>query len=155
MFGAQKSAVRPVFASRPILLAEDIEDDALVIKRVLKKAGIINPIIVVPDGEEAIQYLSGADVYADREKFPLPRVVLLDLKMPKVGGFEVLEWCKTQPQLCDILLIILTGQHEVGAMSRAYSLGADSFLTKPCNVEDIVNLTKSFVGYLDQENATK
>jgi CheY-like chemotaxis protein len=135
---------------RPILLAEDVEDDALVIQRVLKRAGIINPIIVVPDGHDAMEYLGGTGMYADREKFPLPGVVLLDLKMPKVGGFEVLEWCKTQPQLKDTLLIILTGQQEVGAMNQAYSLGAHSFLMKPANIEDIKNLTKSFSGYWEE-----
>ncbi len=132
---------------KPILLAEDLEDDAWTIKQVLKKAGVMNPVAVVSDGEEAIRYLRGTGTYNDRAKFPLPGVLLLDLKMPRRSGFEVLEWCRAQPQLKTMLLVVLTGLDEVGTMQRAYSMGADSFLLKPCNVEDITNLTNTFTGY--------
>ncbi|MDB6022174.1 MAG: putative response regulator, CheY [Pedosphaera sp.] len=135
---------------KPILLAEDVEDDASVIKRALKLAGVMNPIIVVPDGVEAILYLQGEGSYADRTRFPLPGVLLLDLKMPKRGGLEVLEWCRAQPHLQDMLIVILSGLHEVGLVQRAYSMGANSFLIKPCNLEDVANLTKTFPGYWEQ-----
>jgi CheY-like chemotaxis protein len=135
---------------KPILLAEDFEDDATIIQHVLKKAGVINPIIVVTDGAETLAYLKGEGFYADRTKFPLPSVLLLDLKMPKRNGFEVMEWCKTQPQLKDMLVVILSGHQDLGAINRAYSLGAHSFLLKPCTVEDITNLTENFRGYWTQ-----
>jgi len=132
---------------KPILLAEDVEDDAVVIKHTLKKAGVINPIITVYDGEQAIAYLAGNGIYTDRDLFPLPGVLLLDLKMPKCGGFEVLEWLKTQPQLKELLVIVLSGLNQLDSINRAYSMGAHSFLAKPCTVEDIANLTKNFKGY--------
>jgi CheY-like chemotaxis protein len=132
---------------KPILLAEDFANDARLIQTILKRAGIINPVFVVHDGKEAIDYLSANGFYADRTKFPLPAVLLLDLKMPKVDGFEVLEWCKTQAQLREMLVVVMTGNHEVGAANRAYSLGAHSFLMKPCNVDDIRNLADTFKGY--------
>jgi CheY-like chemotaxis protein len=134
---------------KPILLAEDVEDDALILKRVLKKAGVMNPVIVVRHGEEVIRYLQGDGSYSLRAKYPLPGVLLLDLKMPRRDGFEVLEWCRAQPHLKPMLIVVLTGLQEVGTMQRAYAMGADSFLVKPCNVEDMTNLTNTFVGYWD------
>ena len=141
-------------ASKTILLAEDLEDDAGIIQYIFKKAGVSNPVMVVPDGAEAIAYLGGDNHYADRAKFPLPVVLLLDLKMPKRSGFEVLEWCKTRPDLKDLLVIVLSGHHDLGAVNRAYALGAHSFLVKPCNVEDIRNLTKTFKGYWVESGAS-
>ena len=82
---------------RPILLAEDSEDDATVLRSTLRKAGLAAPVVVVPDGSQAIAYLKGEGIYADRDLFPLPGLLLLDLKMPGKNGFEVLEWCETQP----------------------------------------------------------
>jgi CheY-like chemotaxis protein len=136
-----------VDVNKPILLAEDLEDDAKIIQYVLKKAQVMNPIIVVPDGAEAVAYLKGEGFYADRAKFPLPAVLLLDLKMPKRNGFEVLEWCKTQPELKNMLVVVLSGYQDLDSVNRAYALGAHSFLVKPCNVEDISNLMRSFKGY--------
>jgi CheY-like chemotaxis protein len=138
---------------KPILLAEDFEDDARIIQYVLKKAQVTNPIIVVPDGAEAIAYLKGEGFYADRVKFPLPSVLLLDLKMPKRNGFEVLEWCKAQPHLKNMLVVVLSGYQELESVNRAYALGAHSFLVKPCNVEDIANLMKTYKGYWEHSTA--
>src|SRR5579883_2465504 len=109
---------------KPILLAEDFPDDARILQTVLKKAGVLNPIFVVSDGAEALDYLKGEGFYADRTRFPLPAVLLLDLKMPKLDGFSVLEWCKAQPFLKDMLVVVLTGHREINAVNRAYSLGA-------------------------------
>jgi CheY-like chemotaxis protein len=132
---------------KPILLAEDSEDDADIIRHVLKKAKVDNPIITVWDGAEAIAYLKGEGIYADRDLSPLPAVLLLDLKMPKRDGFEVLEWVRTQPQFKDLLIVVLSGFNQLESINRAYALGAHSFLTKPCQLEDITNLTNTFKGY--------
>jgi len=131
---------------RPILLAEDSADDAMVIQSTLKKAGVLNPVFVVSDGANAVAYLKGAGFYADRDLFPLPGVFLLDLKMPGKDGFEVLEWWKTQPQLKHLLVVVLSGYHDIESIKRAYSLGARSFLTKPCTIQDIMNLRQAFTG---------
>src|SRR5580698_8628051 len=118
---------------RPILLAEDFEADALIVQRLLKKAGVANPILVVPDGGEAIAYLNNDGPFRDRQKFPLPAVLLLDLKLPNKTGFEVLEWCRTQPHLKDLFIVVLSGHYELREVNQAYQLGARSFLTKPAN----------------------
>ncbi len=133
----------------PILMAEDYEPHAALFQLVLKKAGVANQVIVVRDGDEAIAYLGGDGMYADRQKFPLPGVLLLDLKMPRVDGFTVLEWCKKQPHLKKLLIVVLSGHGEMRKINAAYALGAHSFLTKPCHLLDILNLTKNFTGYWD------
>ena len=94
---------------RPILLAEDSHDDAFVVRSTLKRAGVLNPVHVVTDGAKAVAYLQGEGIYADRDLFPLPDVLLLDLKMPKLSGFDVLEWWRSQPQLSNMLVVVLSG----------------------------------------------
>jgi CheY-like chemotaxis protein len=133
--------------AKAILLAEDFEDDAVFLQRVLKKAGVVNPVMVVGDGDKAIAYLRGDGVFSDREKFPIPGVLFLDLKMPGKNGFEVLEWLKDQSQLKELLVVVLSGYHEVRDVNRAYALGAHTFLVKPCNQEDFANLMKAFAGH--------
>jgi CheY-like chemotaxis protein len=128
--------------NRPILLAEDFEADALIVQRLLKKAGVANPILVVPDGGEAIAYLNNDGPFRDRQKFPLPAVLLLDLKLPNKTGFEVLEWCRTQAHLKDLFIVVLSGHNELREVNQAYRLGAHTFLTKPANKEDILNAIK-------------
>jgi CheY-like chemotaxis protein len=135
---------------RPILLAEDSEDDARIIQTTLERAGVQNPVLVVSDGATAISYLKGTGFYTDRELFPLPGVILLDLKMPVKNGFEVLEWWKNQPQLSEILIVVLSGYYDLESIRYAYSLGARSFLIKPCKVEDILNLKEAFAGSWNQ-----
>ncbi len=128
--------------TRPILLAEDFEADALIVQRLLKKAGVANPILVVPDGGEAIAYLNNDGPFRDRQKFPLPGVLLLDLKLPNKTGFEVLEWCRVQPHLKDLFIVVLSGHYDVRDVKEAYHLGAHTFLAKPANQGDILNAIK-------------
>jgi CheY-like chemotaxis protein len=124
---------------RPILLAEDFEADAVAVQRLLKKVGVPNPVIVVPDGGEAIAYLNNEGPFRDRQRFPLPDLLLLDLKLPTKNGFEVLEWCRTQPHLKDLFIVVLSGHYQLRDVNRAYLLGARTFLTKPASQADILN----------------
>jgi CheY-like chemotaxis protein len=133
--------------TKPILQVEDSHDDALFLQSVFQKAGVTNPIITVKNGDEAICYLKGEGAYVTRDKFPLPGVLLVDLRLPGTSGFDVLEWVMAQPNLKGILILAITGHHEMGHVSRAYALGAHSFLTKPIKEEDVANLTKAFKGY--------
>jgi CheY-like chemotaxis protein len=133
-----------------ILLAEDFEDDANAVQQVLKEAGVMNPVVVVTDGDEVIAYLNGEGRFSDRQRFALPGVLLLDLKMPRVHGFEVLEWIRAQPQFEKLLIIVLSGYDEIGQVRKAYDLGARSFLVKPCHIEDVRNLAKAFSGYWER-----
>lgn len=116
-----------------ILLAEDNEDDVQMLRRAFTQASIAAPLHVASDGEECIAYLSGEGKYAHRAEYPLPDLLLLDLKMPRKNGFEVLEWIQQQPNLTGLRTIVLTTSEDVFEMNRAYQLGAASFLTKPLN----------------------
>lgn len=118
-----------------ILLVEDREDDVILIKRSFSQAGLENPIHVARDGEEAIEYLSGVGMYANRAEHPLPELILLDLKMPKVDGFEVLEWIRGHKTLRSIPVLVLTSSEQIRDVNRAYELGANSFFVKPLDFD--------------------
>ena len=119
-----------------ILLAEDREDDILLIRKSFKNSFITNPLHVVRDGEEAIEYLSGEGRYANRAEYPLPALLLLDLKMPRKDGFEVLQWIRQQPDLSKLPVVVLTSSENVHDVNAAYRAGANSFLVKPMEFED-------------------
>jgi CheY-like chemotaxis protein len=112
-----------------------------------EKARLANPLQVVRDGAEAIAYLKGEGRYADRERFPLPILLLLDLKMPKLNGFQVLEWLRTQPDLPALPVAIMTSSDHDPDATRAYELGADSYLTKPPNPEALLALVQRLHAY--------
>jgi CheY-like chemotaxis protein len=89
-------------------------------------------------------YLEGKGEFADRDKYPLPSILLLDLRMPDIDGFDVLEWIKGQPHLSNILIVVLSAYDGIREVTHAYSLGAKSFLVKPLNRLDVQNLLKAF-----------
>jgi CheY-like chemotaxis protein len=125
-----------------VLLAEDREDDVLLIRRAFDKAQLANPIQIVHDGEEAIDYLSGTGKYASRDEYPLPDLILLDLKMPKVDGFQVLEWIRQQPGIRGIAVVVLTSSDQLRDVNHAYHLGANSFLVKPTDFGNSIELAR-------------
>jgi CheY-like chemotaxis protein len=133
-----------VSAENPtVLLVEDNPDDVLLTRRAFAKANFPVPLEVVSDGEEALGYLQGAGTYSDRERFPLPMLLLLDLKLPRRSGFEVLEWLRGQPGLRRIPVVVLTSSGQSPDVNRAFDLGANSYLVKPVRLEDLVNLVKT------------
>ena len=115
----------------PILIAEDDENDALLLKRTLKKVGMTNPIQIVGDGEEAICYLSGHGKYDDREAFPFPSMVITDIKMPRKNGFDVLIWLKGHPECSIIPVVVWTSSIQQQDVLKAYELRANCYLQKP------------------------
>jgi len=125
-----------------ILLAEDDPDDVLLTQIALRKARLANPLQVVRDGEEAIAYLTGAGLYADRSRYPIPMMLLLDLKMPKVTGFEVLDWLRKQPILSRLPVAVMSSSEHDPHIARAYELGADSYLIKPPDAEALLGLVQ-------------
>lgn len=127
----------------PILLVEDSPDDALLIQRAFRKANLANPVELVRDGEEAVAYLSGAEPYEDRARFPLPVFMLLDLKLPRRSGLEVLGWVREQPALRRLPVVVLTSSRESVDVNRAYDLGVNSYLTKPVGFEALIEMVKS------------
>jgi CheY-like chemotaxis protein len=130
-----------------ILVAEDDENHVFFIQRAFERASLLNPVHFVPDGEQAIAYLAGEGKYANRDEFPLPSLLLLDLKMPNKDGFDVLEWVRQHPTLSALRIIVLTTSGATKDINRAYKLGANSFLTKPMNFTDLVQLTRWVKGY--------
>jgi CheY-like chemotaxis protein len=127
-----------------ILLVEDNDDDVFLMKHALAAAGVCNPIVVVESGQRAIDYLSGAGDYHDRNKYPMPVIVFLDLKLPLMSGHEVLGWIRAQRQLESLLVVVLTSSNEPSDVRRSYSLGANSYLMKPLTAGQLLDLTKAF-----------
>jgi len=139
--GLVKSAGRARMG-RWILLVEDNEEDIVLFKAALRKARVANPLNVVKDGEEAIKYLSGVDPYSDRKIHPIPILLLLDLRLPKISGFEVLEWIREQPALNDLTVVIMSGSADAPNVKIAHELRANSYLLKPRNFDQLVELMK-------------
>ncbi|MEO5803529.1 MAG: response regulator [Verrucomicrobiota bacterium] len=123
-----------------ILVAEDNADDALILERTLRKVGIRNPIQIVRDGSEAIAYLKGSGPYHDRTAFPFPGVVITDLKMPKVNGFEVLKWLKNHPECSVIPVVVLTGSAIESDVVLAHQLHANCYLQKPTSADEFARM---------------
>jgi CheY-like chemotaxis protein len=127
---------------RSILVAEDFEYDIVLLKLALQRANIANPIIVVRDGAEAVACLKGGGAFADGGQFPVPGILFLDLKMPRMDGFQLLEWLQAHPQFHDLLVVVLTARCELQDINQAYALGAHSYLVKPCLPAELENLAR-------------
>jgi CheY-like chemotaxis protein len=127
-----------------ILLVEDDENDVFFMERAMAKANLDSPIHVARDGQEALDYLAGNGRYADRSSYPLPRCIFLDLKLPFINGFEILEWIRNQPNLAHISVLILTSSPEECDRERAGQLGAKAYLVKPPTPQMLREALKSF-----------
>ena len=125
------------FDARTILLVEDNEGDVFIFKRFARKACIPNPVQVVRTGEQALDYLAGRRDYADRDEYPFPFLVMLDLKLPLLDGLDVLQWIRTVPEMDSLSVIVLSSSAEPRDVQRAYELGALSYLVKPPSVETL------------------
>ncbi len=126
-----------------ILLVEDDPNDVLLIQRAFRKANLANAVQVVGDGEAAIVYLAGEGPYADRERYPLPMLILLDLKLPRKSGLEVLIWLRRRPELKHLPVVVLSPSHETPDMSRANDLGANFYISKPLSFEALSDMVKA------------
>ena len=131
-----------------VLLVEDDANDVLLLKRALKKAQINSVNLkTVRDGDAAIAYLTQQPPYLDRETHPLPALLLLDIKLPRRSGLEVLQWIRDQPHLKRLLVIVLTGSREQPDLEAAYDLGVNSYLVKPSVFADLVDLMTNLHQY--------
>jgi len=122
-----------------ILQVEDEENDVFFFQRAMNKAGLAHLLQVAHDGQEAIDYLQGVGKFAERKKFPVPGLILLDLKLPFVMGLDVLKWIRRQPELACIV-VILSSSREEGDIAEAYRLGANAYLVKPAAVSELEGL---------------
>jgi len=142
-----RDQITPVPDEAVILLVEDRGNEIILIRKALEKGDIFNPLQVVRDGPEALAYLSGEGRYGNRDEFPLPALVLLDLKMPGMDGFEVLSWIRQQPGLRALRVIVLTSSEAPRDVNEAYRLGANSFLVKPMDFKEFVATTTLIKDY--------
>jgi CheY-like chemotaxis protein len=129
-------------AANAVLLVEDNPDDVFIVQRTFQKLKLPGSIQIASDGDEAVAYLSGTGKYSDRERFPFPAVVLLDLKLPRRSGLEVLEWLKAQPILRRLPVIVLTSSNHLSDINQAYDRGANSYLVKTVNPRDTEELSR-------------
>ena len=141
-----------IIPTRNLLLVEDSEDDVFLLKRALARHPNLRVVGWAENGNIAISYLSGTDGFADREQHPWPDIMILDLKMPGTDGFEVLQWARAEPELKRLLIVVLTSSHLQSDVDRAYELGANSYLVKPVEFSEMVNLIQRFEAYWTELN---
>jgi len=130
-------------AAYPVLLVEDNEDDVLFVRRAFRQAKLDAALHVAADGDEAVSHLSGEGDYADRQRHPLPTLVLLDIKLPRRGGLEVLGWLRGHPGLRRIPVVMLTSSAERSDVNEAYGLGANGYLVKPVEYDGLLGLVRT------------
>lgn len=130
-----------------ILLVEDNRMDVELTLDAFKEARLLNTIYVSPNGQDALNYLFGRDKYADRITYPMPNLVLLDLKLPGIDGFEVLRQVKSAPILKRLPVVILTSSKEEGDRALTYDIGANSYIVKPVSFDGFLDVIKQIEGY--------
>jgi len=130
-----------------VLMVDDSEDDCLLIKMAMSRNDRLHFIGSVSDGEELVHYMTGQGQYADRERFPLPDMLLLDLMMPRKNGFEVLEWLRGQP-FKDMVVVVLSGSEQSQDVQKAIALGADHYHSKEASPARRNDLIKTLEEYL-------
>ena len=130
-----------------ILLVEDDPDDVILTQRAFQKTVSGLPIFVVPNGLEAVRYLDGEGNYGDRLRYPLPDLVLMDLKMPVMNGFDAMKWIRSQPNFKRLPVIILTSSFHESDAARTYESGANSFIIKPVDFNQLVQAMQRLVDF--------
>ena len=131
---------------KTILQVEDDPNDVFLFQHAMTKAGVANPVQVATDGQQAIDYLQGAGKFANREKYPFPCLVLLDLKLPYVMGLDVLKWIRRKPGTA-LTVLMLTSSSEDADIATAYELGANGFLTKPSEASQLYDMVKAIANF--------
>ncbi len=137
-----------------VLHVEDDPNDRLFLKEAFRQANLSARLEAASDGQVAIQYLSGAEAFADRSRYPVPGLVLLDLKMPRTSGFEVLEWIRRQPAFQSLPVVVFTSSRNDADMRRSYQKGANSYVLKPMVFEELVAALKAIHHYWFSLNQT-
>jgi CheY-like chemotaxis protein len=127
---------------KPLLYIEDEETDVMLFQLAMQQARITSPLFTVGDGEQAVAYLQGSGQYANREKYPIPALVLLDLNLPRLSGMKVLEWIRGQPEYADLPVLIYTSSGQPAEQEQAQNLGANDYLVKPVRLEQIAELVR-------------
>ena len=140
-------SLRPTMTVPPVLYVEDDDNDVLLMRQAWTWVGVQNPLQVVPDGQEAVNYLSGNGPYADRLKHPLPCLVLLDLKMPKMSGLDVLRWIRSQPALHGLRVVVFSSSKLPLDINAAHALRIDAYVVKPGSYDEWVAMVNNLKVY--------
>jgi CheY-like chemotaxis protein len=139
----------------PVLLVEDDPADVRLIQRAFRKIEVDLSMIRLTNGDDAVSYLSGDSPYENRTSYPMPSVVLLDIKLPRRSGFEVLEWVRKQrSNLRRLPIVMLTSSRHSADINRAYDLGANSYMAKPESAAQLAELASGFEAYWFSLNET-
>lgn len=133
--------------TEPILIVEDIESDIRLFQIALKRNGVTGPIQFVLDGQQAMDYLQGLPPYDDRQKCPFPHIIYMDLKMPRVNGFQLLRWIKNHKECSVVPLIVFTASSQDADIKEAYHLGANAYLVKPTNLNELIEMIRRSVQF--------
>jgi len=129
------------------LLVEDSDDDIFFAKRAFQSVGRLTPLSYVDNGQKAIDYLSGSDPYSARTQFPIPSLVLLDIKLPFLSGLEVLQWIREQSNFPKSPVVMFTSSNQERDVEEAYALGANAYLLKPARADQYLNLVSLITGF--------
>jgi CheY-like chemotaxis protein len=125
-----------------VLLVEDFDNDVILLQRFWRLEEVGNPLEIVADGQQALDYLAGRREFANRTEHPVPRLVLLDLKLPLVGGLEILKWMRSQPELQNLPVLVISTSGLRRDVDEAYRLGTNGFVVKPSKVADLRQLVR-------------
>ncbi len=138
---------------RPILAAEDEETDRFILNLAFEKAQLPHPLVTVRSGRECVDYLSGVGSFVDRLLHPLPALLLLDLKMPDMHGFEVLQWLATGPEFKNLPVVVLSSSSDDSDIQKARQLGARDYIVKPHSFDELVKVLQQLhTRWLSGEN---
>ena len=137
-----------------ILLVEDDENDVFFFTKALKKINIDTPLQVARDGQQALDYFEGAEKFANRADFPLPNLVLLDLKLPRLRGLDVLKWIR-QSHSRTVIVIILSSSKNQADIAEAYDLGANAYLAKPGSFDLLVEVIRAINDFWIKHNLSR
>lgn len=124
------------------MLLDDSEGESLLVQQMLRDAGFAEPVYWIADPRVGIAYLTGEGEYADRRRFPLPEIILLDLSMPHIDGYQFLRWLRSQPEVAKTFVVVLTAELDPKRIQLAYQLGANSFLAKSTGLEEYQNFVR-------------
>ncbi len=123
-----------------VLFVEDSPEDVDLVRATFKRWGVTNPVRVVGDGEQAMDYLTGQGEFADRKQYPMPSLVLLDLLLPKISGLALLQWIRSHPEINALPVVVLTGSKNLDDVDQAYHFGANACAAKTLGLPELHDL---------------
>jgi CheY-like chemotaxis protein len=135
-----------------ILYVEDDESDLAVLRHAFRLANVDIPLCHVPDGQVAVEYLTGQGTYQDRVRFPFPSILLVDVKMPRMGGLELLQWVRARPEFASLVAIMFSSSDHESDVRRACQFGANSYVVKPHGLQASIKLARALENWWFDQN---